>query len=80
MGMASDGRSFARSINEYRWARGSSDRPDKTNGADHACDALRYWAINAKWPGDRAIPEASSAFRSIHPIRNHKKKSLGVDR
>lgn len=79
MGMASDGRSFARSINEYRWAKGSNDRPDKTNGADHACDALRYWAINAKWPGDRAILEASSAFRNIQPLQNHK-KTIGGDR
>ena len=79
MGLSHPGRSFARSINDYRWASGASDRPDKTNGADHACDALRYWAINARWPSDTNILKVADAFSA--PFSNTKKTTLtGVDR
>jgi hypothetical protein len=67
MGSQSGGRSFARSINEYRWASAHKDTPDKTNGADHAADALRYWAINARWPADVGMHEARAAFKQSAP-------------
>lgn len=79
MGGQSGGRSFARSINEYRWASAHNDTPNKTNGADHAADALRYWAINARWPADVGMHEARSAFKQSTP---HKltRQPVGSDR
>ena len=78
-GQSAQGRTFARSINDYRWASSAKDQPDKTNGADHACDALRYWAVNARWPSDVGIHEAKEAFRgftqTVRPSR-----SAGGDR
>ncbi len=66
-GSQGTGRSFARTINDYRWATAHKDMPDKTNGADHGADALRYWAINARWPADRGMGEAMAAFKTSRP-------------
>ena len=79
MGLQTGGRSFARSINEYRWRRGTVDLPDKTNGADHHMDALRYWAINARWRGDGLITKAAAPFRGLAPL-GRKQKMIGRDR
>ncbi len=62
-GIQTGGRSFAKSITNYSWQRGSKDIPKKDGTHDHACDALRYWAINAKWPGSKAMKTAAAAFR-----------------
>ena len=71
MGLSHPGRSFARSINEYRWSSAANDRPDKTNGADHACDALRYWAVNTRWPTETHGVNVKSAFGD--PFKSTKK-------
>jgi hypothetical protein len=63
-GTQSGGRSFAKSITNYRWQTGSKDIPKKDGVHDHACDALRYWAINARWAGSESARHAAAAFRS----------------
>ena len=80
MGRSHEGRSFARSINEYRWARGHVDRPDKTNGADHHMDALRYFAVNALWPRDRAVSFPAAAFRGNTMRTSRTRNTPGLDR
>ena len=62
-GTQTGGRSFAKSITNYRWQTGSRDVPKKDGTHDHACDALRYWAINARWGGSEAVRHAAAAFR-----------------
>lgn len=62
-GTQSGGRSFAKSITNYRWQTGSKDIPKKDGVHDHACDALRYWAINARWAGSESARHAAAAFR-----------------
>ena len=57
------GRSFAKSITGYQWQRGSREIPKKDGEHDHACDALRYFVINARWEKDASLLLASQAFK-----------------
>tara|TARA_B100001094_G_scaffold193314_1_gene187228 strand:+ start:24301 stop:25812 length:1512 start_codon:yes stop_codon:yes gene_type:complete len=57
-------RSFAACITGYRWQPGSGKEvPLKDGMTDHTMDALRYWAINTKWPQDQQLRNAFNAFR-----------------
>ena len=62
-GTQAGGRSFAKSITGYSWQGGSKDVPKKDGINDHACDALRYWAINTRWEGSEVVRQAKGAFR-----------------
>lgn len=63
------GRSFAKSITNYSWSTGSRDVPKKDGVNDHACDALRYWAINARWKTSTAAKAARGAFKTGAQLR-----------
>lgn len=63
-GTQTGGRSFAKSITNYSWQSGSTEAPKKDGVHDHACDALRYWAINARWQGSTSSRHAAAAFRA----------------
>jgi len=67
-GTQAGGRSFAKSITGYSWQHGSKDVPKKDGINDHACDALRYWAINTRWESDEVVRQARGAFRQAEPI------------
>ena len=71
-------RSFAQCILGYRWARGSKDVPAKDGKFDHTMDALRYWAINTRWPQDVGISSARGAFRNDFTPTS--KPKPGIDR
>jgi hypothetical protein len=62
-GTQAGGRSFTKSITNYRWQTGNRDIPKKDGVHDHACDALRYWVINARWESGEAKRAAASAFK-----------------
>lgn len=62
-GTQAGGRSFAKSITGYSWQGGSKDVPKKDGVNDHACDALRYWAINTRWEGSEVVRTARGAFK-----------------
>lgn len=57
-------RAFAQCVLGYRWMPGSNkEQISKRDGFDHGIDALRYFAINKRWPADVGLREAYSAFR-----------------
>lgn len=62
-------RSFAQCVLGYRWTPGSNrEQISKRDGFDHGIDALRYWAINKRWPADIGLRDAYSAFQQpAHP-------------
>ena len=62
-GTQTGGRTFAKSVTNYKWQTGSRDIPKKDGVHDHACDALRYWAINARWGGNESARHAAAAFK-----------------
>lgn len=63
-GTQTGGRTFAKSVTNYKWQTGSRDIPKKDGVHDHACDALRYWAINARWGGNESARHAAAAFKA----------------
>ena len=79
-GRQSGGRSFAKSITGYSWSKGSREIPRKDGVHDHACDALRYWAINARWQGIASAHFAKQAFDRSDPFSTPRPTAIGIDR